>query len=50
MIVLDTDVLVEIFDRKSSKGDEALNRILSSGEDIATTSINLNEIWTTKIC
>ena len=44
MIVLDTDVLIEIFDRKSVKGDEALTRILDSGEDIAITSINLHEI------
>ena len=44
MIVLDTDVLIEIFDKRSVKGDEALSRILDSGEDIATTSINLHEI------
>ncbi|RLG53481.1 MAG: hypothetical protein DRO00_03860 [Thermoproteota archaeon] len=44
MIVLDTDVLIEIFDKKSSKGDEALNKIVESGQDIAITSINLHEI------
>jgi tRNA(fMet)-specific endonuclease VapC len=44
MIVLDTDVLIEIFDRGSVRGDEALRGILDSGEDIATTSINLHEI------
>jgi len=44
MIVLDTDVLIEIFDKGSVKGDEALSRILDSSEDIATTSINLHEI------
>jgi len=44
MIVLDTDVLIEIFDRGSVKGDEALSRIVDSGEDVATTSINLHEI------
>ena len=44
MIILDTDVLIEVFDRGSEKGDEALERILESGEDIATTSINLHEI------
>lgn len=43
-MLLDTDVLIEIFDRRSEKGDEALGRILESGEDIATTSINLHEI------
>jgi len=44
MIVLDTDVLIEIFDKRSVKGDQALSRIVDSGEDIATTSINLHEI------
>lgn len=44
MILLDTDVLIEIFDRNSERGDEALEAILGSGEDIATTSINLHEI------
>lgn len=44
MILLDTDVLIEIFDRGSEKGDDALEAILESGEDIATTSINLHEI------
>ena len=44
MILLDTDVLIEIFDRDSERGDEALEAILGSGEDIATTSINLHEI------
>ena len=44
MILLDTDVLIEIFDRGSERGDEALEAILESGEDIATTSINLHEI------
>jgi tRNA(fMet)-specific endonuclease VapC len=44
MMVLDTDVLIEIFDRGSERGDEALEAILGSGEDVATTSINLHEI------
>jgi tRNA(fMet)-specific endonuclease VapC len=44
MMLLDTNVLIEIFDRKSNRGDEILRKITSSGEDIATTSINLHEI------
>jgi tRNA(fMet)-specific endonuclease VapC len=44
MIVIDTDVLIEILDKKSEKGDEALKRITESGEDICTTAINLHEI------
>ena len=44
MIVLDTDVLIEIFDRDSDRGEAALEAIIGSGEDIATTSISLHEI------
>ncbi len=44
MIVLDTDVLIEIFDRDSDRGEAALEAIIGSGEDIAMTSINLHEI------
>ena len=44
MIVLDTDVLIEVFDRGSERGEAALEAIVESGEDIATTSINLHEI------
>jgi len=44
MIIIDTDVLIEIFDKKSTKGDDALKRIEQSSENIAITSINLHEI------
>jgi len=44
MIILDTDILIEIFDKKSKTGDEGLKRILESGEDISITAINLHEI------
>lgn len=44
MMLLDTNVLIEIFDRKSNRGDEILRKITESGEDVATTSINLHEI------
>ena len=44
MILVDTDVLIEIFDRKSQKGDEALKNILESGESISITAISLHEI------
>lgn len=42
MIVLDTDILIEIFDKKSARGEEILGKI--EGYDIATTTINLHEI------
>lgn len=44
MILVDTDVLIEIFDRNSEKGDKALKMIERTGEDITTTSLNLHEI------
>ncbi|MBA5942392.1 MAG: type II toxin-antitoxin system VapC family toxin [Methanophagales archaeon] len=42
MIVLDTDVLIEVFDKKSALGEEILEKI--EEHEIATTSINLHEI------
>jgi tRNA(fMet)-specific endonuclease VapC len=36
--------LIEILDKKSEKGNEALNQILQSGEKAATTAINIHEI------
>jgi tRNA(fMet)-specific endonuclease VapC len=44
MIVIDTNVLIEIFDKKSQKGDEALNKIIESNQNISITAINLHEI------
>lgn len=41
---MDTDVLIEVLDRKSKKGDEALDKIKGSGEAIGTTPINVHEI------
>jgi predicted nucleic acid-binding protein len=44
MIVLDTDVLIEIFDKNSTKGGEALKKIIEKGELICITVINLHEV------
>ena len=44
MIVVDSDVLIEILDRKSEKGAEALKRILASGEEVCTTVISMYEV------
>ena len=44
MILVDTDVLIEILDKNSKKGDEALRKIEDAGEDISLTSLNLHEI------
>ena len=44
MIVLDSDVLIEIFDKHSPSGEGAYNRIKKSGELFCTTVINLHEV------
>ncbi|MBS7247852.1 MAG: type II toxin-antitoxin system VapC family toxin [Candidatus Jordarchaeales archaeon] len=44
MIIVDTDILIEIMDKKSEKGDHLLKRIVESGDTVCTTAINLHEI------
>jgi tRNA(fMet)-specific endonuclease VapC len=44
MIVVDTSVLIEIFDKKSAIGEKAMEKIFQSGEEVAITVINLHEI------
>ena len=44
MIILDSDVLIEILDRKSEKGDQALKQTIESKEEAATTVISLHEV------
>jgi len=44
LIIIDSDVLIEILDRKSDKGDQALKQTIESGEQIATTVISLHEV------
>jgi len=44
LIIIDSDVLIEILDRKSRKGDEALRKVEASKEEIAVTAISLHEV------
>ena len=44
MIIIDSDVLIEILDKKSDKGDIALKQAIKSAEEIATTVISLHEV------
>ena len=44
MIVVDTDVLIEILDRRSVKGEKALEKLVESGESACITVINLHEV------
>ena len=43
MIVLDTDVLIDILDKGSKRGDETIATIEST-EEVCTTALNLHEI------
>ena len=42
-IIIDTDVLIEISDKNSVKGNQIYEKIISSRENIAITSITLYE-------
>jgi len=44
MILLDTDVLIEIVDKHSSQGDIAIKKLTDIGENIAISSLTLHEI------
>lgn len=41
---MDTDVLIEILDKDSEKGNEALRKIEEIGEEVIITSLNLHEL------
>jgi predicted nucleic acid-binding protein len=43
LIIIDTDVLIEISDMRSKKGDHIYQKILTSGDDVAITSITMYE-------
>jgi predicted nucleic acid-binding protein len=44
MIFLDTDVLIEIFDKHSSQGEITLKKLMNAGENVAITSLTLHEM------
>lgn len=44
MILADTDVLIEVFDKNSEKGKEALEKIEEMDEEVVITSLNLHEL------
>jgi tRNA(fMet)-specific endonuclease VapC len=44
MILLDTDVLIEILEKRSEKGEELYSTVIETGESVCTTSINLHEL------
>ena len=44
MILLDTDVLIEILDKESDKGDKILAALEAAEGDLATSSVNMHEL------
>ncbi|MHB1830392.1 MAG: type II toxin-antitoxin system VapC family toxin [Candidatus Micrarchaeaceae archaeon] len=44
MIIIDTDILIEIYDKESRIGDAAFRKIMDSGDTFCITAINLHEI------
>ncbi|HEX9320018.1 MAG TPA: type II toxin-antitoxin system VapC family toxin [Nitrososphaeraceae archaeon] len=43
MIIIDTDVLIEVADKISKKGDQIYEKIKSTEDDVAITSITMYE-------
>jgi predicted nucleic acid-binding protein len=43
LIIIDTDVLIELADKGSVKGDEIYQKIISTQENVAITSITMYE-------
>lgn len=44
MILLDTDVIIELMDKKSSRGEGFMLKIMESGEEYCTSSVNMHEL------
>ena len=44
MILLDTDVIIEVLDKSSDKGNALMLRIIESGEEYCTSSVNMHEV------
>ena len=44
MILLDTDIIIEVMDKKSSRGQEFMLKIMESGEEYCTSSVNMHEL------
>ena len=44
MILLDTDVIIEVLDKNSDKGQVFLLKIIESEEEYCTSSVNMHEL------
>ena len=44
LILLDTDIIIEVLDKDSYKGQELMLKIIESGEEYCTSSVNMHEV------
>ena len=44
LILLDTDVIIEVLDKNSTKGQRLMLKIIESGEEYCTSSVNMHEV------
>jgi len=44
LILLDTDIIIEVLDKDSDKGQELMLKIIESGEEYCTSSVNMHEV------
>jgi len=44
LIILDSDVMIEILDKESELGQRSAEEILESNDSVATTAVNLHEV------
>ena len=44
LILLDTDVIIEVLDKNSTKGQGLMLKIIESGEEYCTSSVNMHEV------
>ena len=44
LILLDTDVIIEMLDKNSNRGEGLMLRIIESGEQYCTSSVNMHEV------
>ena len=44
MILLDTDVIIEVLDKNSNRGRTLMLRIIESEEEYCTSSVNMHEV------
>ena len=44
MILLDTDIIIEVLDKNSDKGQGFMLKIIECGEECCTSSVNMHEL------